>query len=645
MNSLTIRKTVIFGFSLILALLVVIVGKALIDQSEIRTTVNTVITSNQPAMVKSLELAAKVNHTSTALGMYLLSKDESHKIAFIDNLTTIQNDLQEFSSIKGIATDDVSRGIINTINDDVIKFASFKDKLLQLANSPEENLPAVSYAAKKVNPLNRKILQLMTKLADVEQEYELSRNHEVIINDINSLRFSWENMISNMQAYLIYRDKTSLKEVGNYKSLIINLIKQIKAQESSLSSSGKTQLSRITKYINKVTVHVDHVIEVHSGENWRLDAQLIRDKIEPILVSMKVKLNKLIFIQQDKINSSSDTLLSQLKQSHFILLLSIVAGIIFVVFISKLTLSKIMHMIVKLRIALHKLADGDLSYRMEIIGDGEFAIIANEFNKFAKEIQSIINEITSVSSNLIDTSAQMSAAAEQASSSAGQQKDDSEESARSIQEMSICVQDVAKNAVEAANEANIAENEAAKGEQVVNQTIQVINTLANEVNKATSAMDELKEDTESIGTILDVIKSIADQTNLLALNAAIEAARAGEQGRGFAVVADEVRTLASRTQQSTQEIHTMIDKLQLGSENAVQVMQQGSKQAEASVQHSANAGDALQSIMKAVSNIKQMNDQIATAAEEQSVVSENINMNITNINQRTEKSVDRRDCN
>ena len=147
MKSFTIRRIVIIGFSLILALLVIIVGKALIDQSKIQSTVNTVVKINQPAVVKSLQLEGKINETSTALGMYLLSKDVMHKKAFIDGLNAIQNDLQAFKSIEGIADDDASRTLVNAIADDVIKFASYKNRLLQLANSPKENIPAVSYAS------------------------------------------------------------------------------------------------------------------------------------------------------------------------------------------------------------------------------------------------------------------------------------------------------------------------------------------------------------------------------------------------------------------------------------------------------------------------------------------------------------------
>ena len=172
--------------------------------------------------------------------------------------------------------------------------------------------------------------------------------------------------------------------------------------------------------------------------------------------------------------------------------------------------------------------------------------------------------------------------------------------------------------------------------EVVTQTKQAIGILAEEVEKATQVIHELETESDNIGSILDVIRDIADQTNLLALNAAIEAARAGEQGRGFAVVADEVRSLASRTQDSTQQIKAMIERLQSGANNAVTVMETGRTQAQLSVQQAMQAEDSLAVITKAVGTINEMNMQIASAAEEQSSVSAEINRNIHNINQVTE---------
>lgn len=194
-----------------------------------------------------------------------------------------------------------------------------------------------------------------------------------------------------------------------------------------------------------------------------------------------------------------------------------------------------------------------------------------------------------------------------------------------VSSMSVAVHDASQNAATAAQAARDASDEADSGQGVVNNVTSSIHSLADEVERAATAIQKLEADTESIGAILEVIRGIADQTNLLALNAAIEAARAGEQGRGFAVVADEVRTLAQRTQEATQEINDMIARLQDGSKNAVGVMAEGRKQAELSVEQALKAGESLQAITGAIGSISSMNEQIAAAVEQQTAAADSIN--------------------
>ena len=195
------------------------------------------------------------------------------------------------------------------------------------------------------------------------------------------------------------------------------------------------------------------------------------------------------------------------------------------------------------------------------------------------------------------------------------------------------VQEVARNTDDAARAAQEAGTETQAGTVVVQQTIHAINELAREIESSAIVIQQLETDSEEIGSVLDVIKGVAEQTNLLALNAAIEAARAGEQGRGFAVVADEVRNLAMRTQESTRQIQEMIERLQQRAQSAVQAMEHGREQAKRSVQQAAHTDESLSKISIAVDTIASMNHQIAAAAEEQSAVAEEINRNIVNITQ------------
>lgn len=210
-----------------------------------------------------------------------------------------------------------------------------------------------------------------------------------------------------------------------------------------------------------------------------------------------------------------------------------------------------------------------------------------------------------------------------------------------VSHLTAAVHEASQNATTAAQAARDASSEAESGQKVVNSVTTSIHSLADEVERAAAAIQKLEEDSESIGAILEVIRGIADQTNLLALNAAIEAARAGEQGRGFAVVADEVRTLAQRTQEATEEINDMIARLQDGSTNAVKVMAEGRKQAELSVEQASKAGESLSAITNAISSISAMNEQIAAAVEQQTAAADNINRSLSRMTDATEANAQR----
>ncbi|MEO6696737.1 MAG: methyl-accepting chemotaxis protein, partial [Gammaproteobacteria bacterium] len=224
-------------------------------------------------------------------------------------------------------------------------------------------------------------------------------------------------------------------------------------------------------------------------------------------------------------------------------------------------------------------AAGNLTVEIQQRTQDEIGELFGSFGKMVSSLRTIIGEVTGSTAQLASAAEEMSAVTEQTSQGVKQQQSETDQIATAMNEMSATVQDVARNAAAAAQAAHQADEQASNGKQVVTQTIEAIDALAGEVEKAAQVIQKLEGDSISIGAVLDVIKGIAEQTNLLALNAAIEAARAGEQGRGFAVVADEVRTLAQRTQQSTQEIRKMIESLQTGAKNAVQVMQGGKQQA------------------------------------------------------------------
>ncbi len=277
--------------------------------------------------------------------------------------------------------------------------------------------------------------------------------------------------------------------------------------------------------------------------------------------------------------------------------------------------------------------EGDLTRRLQASGRDEIGQLVSSFNTFVAKMQDIIGDVAGAIAQLASASEEMSAISTESRRSVELELSETEQVAAAMNQMTATVHEVSRNAAAAAEGARNATREADTGRQVVDQTIFSINGLASEVEHAAEVIRKLENDSENIGVVLDVIRGISEQTNLLALNAAIEAARAGEQGRGFAVVADEVRTLAGRTQQSTREIQEMIERLQVGAARAAEVMEQGCQQAQASVEQAGKAGESLSAITDAVESISQMNSQIASAAEEQSSSAAEINGNITRINE------------
>ena len=283
--------------------------------------------------------------------------------------------------------------------------------------------------------------------------------------------------------------------------------------------------------------------------------------------------------------------------------------------------------------------EGDLTKRLVVESKDEVGELASNFNNFMQKLQTIIGELAGTAVQLSTSSEELSLSAQAANKEIIQQTMETEQVATAINEMSATVQEVSRNANSAAAAADEADKQSVEGQNIVQTTIKAIKDLASDVDRSAEVIGKLKTESVGIGSVLDVIKGIAEQTNLLALNAAIEAARAGEQGRGFAVVADEVRSLAQRTKESTQEIEQMIASLQQGANNAEEVMNQSRVRATETVEQTSSADGALLSITQSVASIRDMNTQIATASEEQSSVAEEINVNVNNIQQISQQTM------
>ena len=290
--------------------------------------------------------------------------------------------------------------------------------------------------------------------------------------------------------------------------------------------------------------------------------------------------------------------------------------------------------IVPLRQTLHaaeRVASGDLTLNLQAQRRDELGQLQASMHRMTQGLRELISGIGDGVTQIASAAEELSAVTEQTSAGVNNQKVETDQVATAMNQMTATVHEVARNAEQASEAALMADQQAREGDRVVGEAVAQIERLAGEVVNSSEAMNQLKVESDKIGSVLDVIKSVAQQTNLLALNAAIEAARAGEAGRGFAVVADEVRSLAQRTQQSTEEIEELIAGLQSGTQRVASVMDSSRQLTDSSVELTRRAGSSLETITRTVSSIQAMNQQIATAAEEQTAVAEEINRSVMNV--------------
>lgn len=347
------------------------------------------------------------------------------------------------------------------------------------------------------------------------------------------------------------------------------------------------------------------------------------------------KLEELLLEVADLASQETDETVSASRTKLFTaLIIGLAVSCIFVVFAPGL----ITRPLASLSHNIRRLSEGDLNARVNDNSKDEFGLLGRTFNECAMKQQELIRQVKFAVDKLRDSASHLAVVAEQTRDGVKHQKIETELVATSMNEMSNTVQEVAQNAIRTAQSASEANDQVSSGKATVEATIMQISELAEEVEHSASVIERLKAESINIGGVLDVIRNIAEQTNLLALNAAIEAARAGEQGRGFAVVADEVRTLANRTHESTQEIEAMIGNLQSGAQEAVRVMATSRERTHETVRAGNDAGELLESVVHSVATIRDMNHHVAGATEEQSRVTDEINQGVIKIHKVAEEA-------
>lgn len=407
-----------------------------------------------------------------------------------------------------------------------------------------------------------------------------------------------------------------------------------------LDPSSRGELSKLVNAMSKwVSLHEPMFADPANAHQYNIDYSHQLDAEFAIIRKQLRSIRTLIEVKQAELRKQAD---DSIEASKVIIEVGMAVAVFAACFAMWLSNRFIVRPIQGVEKAMSEIAsgDGDLSQRMAVNGSDEIARLSSAFNQFVGKIHVTVEQVILASNAVRSEMENIKSLTQSVAQFSANQQQESEVVAAAVHEMQATSEAVSGNALDAASASNTANREVESADKTLGLTVSSIERLAHDIDNASGVVHELDSDVKNIASILGVIRGIAEQTNLLALNAAIEAARAGEQGRGFAVVADEVRALASKTQDSTGEIQSMIERLEQGAQQAVGVMNESKISGEKTIVQAGTAASSLSEIRNSIGMMNEMNTQIATAASQQSQVSEEVNQNVQRIAESTMQMVE-----
>ena len=641
-NNLRIRTKLILGVGLLLAIIAVVALVVWGNLAQVRSQADAVTGRVQPAVLDAMELARELDAANKSLGYYLLTQEAMHRDAYRNSLRQISQLLLSLQNMPLTRDDERVKRHLDGITSGVNGFAGMQERMLGLVEDQQANQPAFRYAASNLNPYTQEMAHLFSQMVQAERGETSTPERRELLLLLGDVRYSLVNIMSSLRGYLAFRADSTVASIEAYMGTLAQQIEAMQELSHLLTFEQEDALEQIVAAHQTYVTNYPELKRIHSGEQWRTDAWLIRTELGEHNQRISQELDALLGYLRESITVHSAGLMAQTDRTRQgVLVMAILALLVGVFTVWWLT-----HVIVTPINAAARTMDeiarggGDLGCQLKQGGQDELGQMCAAFNRFVGKIREIIGPVKESTDHLAESADGMAAVTHQTRQGVQRQQQETEQVAAAMNEMVATAQDMVDSAGMAADATAQADKEARAGAEVVRLTIKQINALADAVEQAGDVIHRLEEDSSNIGKVLDVIGGIAEQTNLLALNAAIEAARAGEQGRGFAVVADEVRNLASRTQDSTSEIQSMIEKLQSGAHEAVTVMKTGREQASSSVEQASHAGESLKTIAEAVAQIRDMNQHMADAARQQGAVAGEINRNLVTITEVAEQTAE-----
>jgi methyl-accepting chemotaxis protein len=635
---LTVTARIAGGSGLVILLLVSLFFTGLSGVSSIEEGLTAVTDKSTPMLISGSENVSSLLKATVEVNRFHQSRLSSELDVLESNyLDLMKANSKALSSLKLAAQQypEVLKSL-NESNKNITQFA--------------ELIPLVFEKHRADIALGEQVAQLRTEFEDVADEldsYLFDFSDELGEGTIASVLTNMSNMVREAtvtvtDALLVGETSGVEAAMKDITSLVVDFDKkfaQVKANSQASKSSGYSDTEESINKFRELTVGTGNILSTYLQQiTSKAEAKQYLGESDAAAGQAQAHLSNVFSKVKALTLSIKEDASSKVSSSRTMLIIFAIIAILVAIGVNFWVLQSITGPLQDVLRVMAKVSSGDLTEKAKVFSNDELGKLSNGFNDLINALSTMLKEISSSSLQLSAAAEQTSTISSQSHESINYQKEQTDMIATAMTEMTATVDEVANSANNTLLEVQSANRETSDGQNVVQNSISTINKLASEIERASEVIDKLNMYSTNIGAVLDVIRGIADQTNLLALNAAIEAARAGEQGRGFAVVADEVRTLASKTQESTSEIQEMIERLQTGTKEAVAVMESSRSEAQNSVDQTAVAGESLQKITQAVSVINDMSTHIASAAEEQSSVSQEMHRNVSSISEMADRT-------
>ena len=646
LQQLTIKQKIRFGFGVIWLVLAFITVQAALNLAFVRADISNVVEIEQPIAMDATDSAFLLASSKNALSMYLLTGESDTFKVYQSSIAAVKEKI--VSATEHLKQKSDSNLVLSVayeeLETDLKKLEPIVAEIQKIQADRSLKFPAFDYVNNNMLPIAQQIQQILNSMVNSEMG-ELSDERQILLDEIIALQKNWLNVTSSLRGYIGFRSDAMAQATDNYldrfEELLSSIPKTAESSEVELTIEEEVGIEELQDLYQEYRENYMVTKGIHGGDKWRMDAWLMKNQVMPVYEALDKKLSTISEQATQQMTEVSEGVMQSSLNSIIILLIVSTFGQVMGMIVSRKVTVAVSDPIKDISAAMEDIAkgDGDLTRRLPVNSKDEIGQLAEQFNLFVAKIHKMLSEVSETVNQLEVSSKGLIQITHEAKLGADMQLSATGGLSSSMIHMtqkSKSVEDHSHNTSRATEQA--AEKVKTGGDMVLG-TAQEVQKLSDGMQEMTAAVTALREDSEAIGTVVNVIREIAEQTNLLSLNAAIEAARAGEHGRGFAVVADEVRGLAKRTQESTLQIESIIDKIRQATLSTVKVVESGQGATEATCDAIQKTKAVLEPAIILMDDINQMSQQMAQAAQAQSEFAQTMNQNISQIHEVTEKTV------